>query len=129
MEYNDEMIFAFNEKQQIVMFRAPDILYIEEGKNYFTVRTFQKSTHCSFPSYDIFELLDKHINFRFVNNGLMANMNLISAYDPNNNTMFFNEDIRINAVSASIKYVANNVAHAIDESKLTKSAKLFPFMP
>jgi DNA-binding LytR/AlgR family response regulator len=117
---NDEMIFAFNEKKQIVMFKAPDILYVEEGKKkIYTVRTFEKSTVCSFPAYDIFELLAKRPYFRFVNNRLMANMNHIRAYDSNHNTLFFNEEIKINAVTASIKYIANNVSHAANKSKQT----------
>jgi DNA-binding LytR/AlgR family response regulator len=117
---NDEMIFALNEKKQIVMFKAPDILYVEEGKKKnYTVRTIDKSTICSFPSYDIFELLAKRSYFRFVNNSLMANMNRISTYDSNNNTIFFNKEIKINAVSASIKYIANNVLHAENKSKQT----------
>jgi DNA-binding LytR/AlgR family response regulator len=130
MDGNDEMIFAFNEKKQIVMFKAPDILYVEEGKKKtYTVRTFDKSTICSFPSYDIFELLGKRSYFRFVNNSLMANMNQISTYDPNNNTIYFNNEIKINAVSASLRYIAKNVSHAKNKSKQTNFiGKLLQFL-
>src|SRR5690242_8024180 len=87
---NEEMIFAFNDKNQMVMFKAPDILYIEEGNKFFTVRTFDSTITCVFPSFDIFEFMEKLEYFRFVNNGLMANMNQIRAYDTSNNTLYFN---------------------------------------
>jgi DNA-binding LytR/AlgR family response regulator len=126
---NEEMIFAFNDKNQIVMFKAPDILYIEEGNKYFTVRTFDSMTTCVFPSYDIFEMLEKLEYFRFVNNGLMANMNQIRAYDTSNNTVYFNEEIKINAVGASIKYITNNVSQANFRNKQTKFlSKILPTM-
>ncbi|QGQ97903.1 hypothetical protein EHS13_24950 [Paenibacillus psychroresistens] len=126
---NEEMIFAFNDKNQIVMFKAPEILYIEEGNKFFIVRTFESSTKCVFPSFDIFEIMEKLEYFRFVNSGLMANMNQIRAYDTNNNTLYFNEEIKINAVSASIKYIANNISQANNKAQQTKFLnKILPFM-
>jgi hypothetical protein len=49
----------------------------------------------------------------------MANINQVRTYDSNKNTLYFNKEIKINAVSTAIKYIANNVSHAHSLNKQT----------